>query len=129
MALKFKKQQYMDKDGKTPSDYICELLDKGVNVIKLATYIQKIPNGGVLVGNPLYKLKRPAIGIWVRYQDKYGLIYSYFKSRNEVCFLQLVESKSKDHVTTAINRVKEFYGIWYKKGKCYEKKLCPKSKF
>ena len=52
MALKFKKQQYMDKDGKTPSDYICELLDKGVNVIKLATYIQKIPNEGVLVGTP-----------------------------------------------------------------------------
>ena len=111
MATYFKKQQYKDSTGKTPSDYLCELLDKGVDVIKLAIYIQKIPNEGVLLGKFLYKLKYPSIGIWVYSQGKYNLIYSYFKGRNEVCFLHVFDGDPRERIPEVINRLKEFYNI------------------
>jgi len=111
MAISFKKQQYKDSTGKTPSDYLCELLDKGVDVIKLAIYIQKIPNEGVLLGKFLHKLKYPSIGIWVYSQGKYNLIYSYFKGRNEVCFLHVFDGDPRERIPEVINRLKEFYNI------------------
>jgi hypothetical protein len=111
MAISFKKQQYKDSTGKTPSDYLCELLEKDVDVIKLATYIQKIPNEGVLFGKPLSKLKNPSIGIWVYSQGEYHVIYSYFKNRNEVCFLDVFAGDPKARIPEAINRVKQFYNM------------------
>ncbi len=111
MAKSFKKLQYKDEKGKTPSDYICELLNSGIDVIKLATYIQQIPNEGVLIGTALHKVRKPPIGIWVRRQGKYCLMYSYYKDRNEVCFLQVFKGGPKTKIAEAITRVKKFYNI------------------
>jgi len=79
--------------------------------MKLAIYINKIPNAGVLIGTALYKLRKPSIGIWVRSQGKYHLIYSYYKDRNEVCFLLLFKGGRKSKLPEAIKRVKNFYNI------------------
>ena len=106
----FKKIQYKDADNKTPSDHLSELLTNGINVIKLATYISQIPNEGTLRGTALKKLKSPSIGIWVLNQGKYYLYYSYFKARNEVCFLYL-DGHPKKGLSEALNRVKQVYGI------------------
>lgn len=110
VMLAFKKIQYEDVNHKTPSDYLCELLTNGKNVIKLATYISQIPNEGTLRGTALKKLKSPSIGIWVLNQGKYYLYYSFFKARNEVCFLYL-DGNPKKGLSEALNRVKQVYGI------------------
>ena len=51
------------------------------------------------------------IGIWVRSQGKYRLMYSYYKDRNEICFLLLFKGDPKSKLTEGIKRVKEFYNI------------------
>ena len=112
VMLAFKRIQYEDVDHKTPSDYLGELLTNGINVMKLATYISQIPNEGTLRGTALKKLKSPSIGIWVLSQGKYYLYYSYFKARNEVCFLYLFnDGNPQNGLSEALNRVKQVYGI------------------
>ena len=56
--IAFKKIQYADADGKTPADYLCELLNGGIDVMKLATFMSQIPNEGTLKGTALKKTKR-----------------------------------------------------------------------
>lgn len=111
MAISFKKREYEDEKGKRPSEYICELLEAGIYVMKLATFINQIPNEGALSGKALYKTMKPSIGIWVRSQGKYRLMYSYYKDRNEVCFLLLFTGNPKLKIKEGIKRVKEFYNI------------------
>jgi hypothetical protein len=106
----FEKIQYRDADGKTPADYLCELLINGIDVMKLATFISQIPNEGTLKGSALKKTRTPSIGIWVLSQGKYHLYYSYFKARNEVCFLYLLHgAKPQKGLSEALSRVKQVY--------------------
>jgi hypothetical protein len=110
--IAFKKIQYADADGKTPADCLCELLNGGIDVMKLATFMSQIPNEGTLKGTALKKTKSPSIGIWVLSQGKYHLYYSYFKDRNEVCFLYLLHgAKSRSGFSEALDRVKKVYGV------------------
>lgn len=112
MATKFKKVQYKDSNGKEPSEYIRDLLLRQINVVKLATYITQIPNQGTLLGTFMKNIKTPHIGIWALKNGGYHLYYSYFKHRNEVCFLYLLKGRrSQKSLSEAINRVKQFYNI------------------
>ena len=113
MPVAFKKAQFKDINGKTPSDYIAELLAQGeLKVMRLATYVSLIPNEGVLIGTPVYKMRSPAIGIWVRSRGRYHLFYSYFKQRNEVCFLYFFQGiKPENRLDEVIDRVKLFYDL------------------
>lgn len=112
MAPNFKKVQFKDGDGKEPSEYIRELLLRQIDVMRLAIFICQIPNEGTLLGTPLRKLNKPPVGIWVVSKGRYHLYYSYFKRRNEVCFLYLVKgSATQQELSEAINRVKSFYII------------------
>jgi len=64
------------------------------------------------MGTPLGKIKSPSIGIWVLSQNRYYLYYSYFKARNEVCFLYLLYSNNpKNGYNEAVNRVKQIYDL------------------
>ena len=111
---KFHKQQYKDENSKTPSDYICDFLNDPKNdraALKLATYIQKIPNEAALFGKCLYTMEQPPIQLWVYSQNPYHLMYSYFPSRKEVCFLYALNGDPNAALNDAIQRVKNFYSI------------------
>lgn len=113
MGKKFNRVQYQDSLGKTPTDYLCDLLEKGdAKAMRLAAYVSLFTHYGVLSGRAVHVIKSPPIRIWVRSVGRYHLFYSFFKQRNEVCFLYFLEGNKPDKgLDEAIKRVRQFYRL------------------
>lgn len=106
--------EYKDDNGKTPSDYLCDLIDNDVNVIRLAAYVHRTcESKSLLHGRCLDAIHDPYIQIWVHSQAGYHLMYSFFRDRDELCFLYFFNSNNpEEELPEGIRRVKKLYRIF-----------------
>lgn len=106
--------EYKDNSGKTPSDYLCDLLDSDVNVIRLAAYVHRaFESKSSLHGKCLGAIRNPYIQIWVHSQTPYHLMYSFFRDRNELCFLHVFNGDNpEEELAEGTRRIRNLYQIF-----------------
>jgi hypothetical protein len=113
MKKRFRKDAFVDSAGKAVTDYLIDLLKSDIDVVRLATFAQRISNEDVLFGECVdaWRPPRPRVQLWVYQAGAYGLLYSYREDRNEVLFLELFQGEPSEHIHEGWRRFKQFYGL------------------
>jgi mRNA-degrading endonuclease RelE of RelBE toxin-antitoxin system len=117
LTQKLRVEHYRDASGKEVTDYLMDLIDNGIEEgIRLTTIVLKAQNEGFLPfweAPLLITIKTPRIGIYFYRKGNYHLIFSYYKRRNEVCFLDVYDRDPKTitYRKRIVGRVLKFYSI------------------